>query len=293
MDNQGGRPTGLNQQIFQMPGGQTRSQNGLPTHPSDLTQADQQKVMELAQKLAASCPEPQKNHYRTLVQTRFAQRAQEDTAQGKDPVLIWFQHQAFQGLTKNIAMQRQQRQLKDNMPPNMNPQAQATMQASREQISPAMMETAIIPGANGNYGQFNTIESTNQQKVGILAQEQGQTVVSTSNDPALSASPHPVTKGQGQEMPMQEVHPHHNEIKQKQMATAMARLTNMRQTQELLLKLPSTFRLNTMSSSLSAHHTISKDFTGGEDARNASLFADLGARLNGCPQASSRNKPKM
>ncbi|KAK1489848.1 hypothetical protein CCUS01_14574 [Colletotrichum cuscutae] len=203
MGNQGGQPIGPNQQMFQMPGGQGRPQNGIPTDASNLTPHDQQKVMELAQKMASACPDPQKNHYRNIVQTRFAQRAQEYTAQGKDPVLIWFQHQAFQGLSKNAALARQ-RQQQGGMPPNMNPaQAQAMMQAGRGQINPAMMNAANMQSGNGDFGQFTMESIMNQQKAGILAQEQGQMVVPASNGPARNATPQPIAGGQGQGMPNQ------------------------------------------------------------------------------------------
>ncbi|KZL82779.1 c2h2 type zinc finger domain protein [Colletotrichum incanum] len=205
MGNQGGQPIGPNQQMFQMPGGQVRPQNAMPPDASSLTPHDQQKVLELAHKMAAACPEPQKNHYRNIVQTRFAQRAQEYTAQGKDPVLIWFQHQAFQGLSKNAALARQ-RQQQGGMPPNMNAaQAQALMQqAGRGQMNPAMMSAAGMQSANGDFGQFNTMESImNQQKAGILAQEQGQMVVPASNGPARNATPQPIAGAQGQGMPNQ------------------------------------------------------------------------------------------
>ncbi|GKT47898.1 uncharacterized protein ColSpa_08079 [Colletotrichum spaethianum] len=202
MGNQGGQPIGPNQQMFQMPGGQVRPQNAMPTDASSLTPHDQQKVLELAHKMAAACPEPQKNHYRNIVQTRFAQRAQEYTAQGKDPVLIWFQHQAFQGLSKNAALARQ-RQQQGGMPPNLNPaQTQALMQAGRGQMNPAMMNAAGMQAANGDFGQFNTMESImNQQKAGILAQEAGQMVVPASNGPARNATPQPIAGAQGQGMP--------------------------------------------------------------------------------------------
>ncbi|KAF5501690.1 hypothetical protein CGCS363_v006477 [Colletotrichum siamense] len=197
MGNQGGQPIGPNQQMFQMPGGaQQRPQNGIPSDQSNLSPADQQKVVELAQKLMASCPESQKNHYRQIVQTRFAQRCQEYSASGKDPVLIWFQHQAFQGLTKNIAMQRQRAQ--QGMPPNMNPAQAALMQAGRGQMNPAMMNAAGMQGYNGESGQFNTMESImNQQKAGILAQAEGQMVVPASNGPARNATPQPTAGPQG------------------------------------------------------------------------------------------------
>ncbi|OLN81531.1 hypothetical protein CCHL11_10403 [Colletotrichum chlorophyti] len=201
MGNQGGQPIGPNQQMFQMPGGQGRP----PIDSSSLTPHEQQRVMELAQKMLAACPDAQKNHYRSIVQNRFAQKAQELTAQGKDPVLLWFQHQAFQGLTNKAAMARQ-RQQQGGMPPNLSQaQQQAMMQAGRGQVNPAMMNAAGMQNANGEFGQFNTMESImNQQKAGILAQEQGQMVVPASNGPARNATPQPIAGGQGQGMPNQQ-----------------------------------------------------------------------------------------
>ncbi|KAF6822276.1 hypothetical protein CMUS01_11149 [Colletotrichum musicola] len=200
MGNQGGQPIGPNQQMFQMGGGQARPQN-VPIDFASLTPADQQKVMELAQKMAANTHEQQKSQLRAMVQTRQAQKAQEFTAQGKDPVLVWFQHQALQGLQRN--MTARQRMQQAGIPPNMNPaQAQAMMQAGRGQMNPAMQNAAGIQGGNGDFGQFNAMESImNQQKAGILAQEQGQMVVPASNGPARNATPQPMTAGQGQGMP--------------------------------------------------------------------------------------------
>lgn len=94
--------------------------SSVPQSTEDLSPADQAKVIELAIKLHQQCPESQKNHYRNLVTQRFGKRAQEYSQAGKDPVLIWFQHQAFQGLTKNMRMQRnRQLQLNGNTEPDV------------------------------------------------------------------------------------------------------------------------------------------------------------------------------
>lgn len=115
--DQGGQPTGPNQQMLEMPSGQGRQQIGITNDASNLTLHDRRKIMELAQRMADACPEPQKICYRNIVQTRFAPRAQEYTAKGKDPVLIWFQHKAFQHLS---AAARDKQQL-EGVPPKMPP----------------------------------------------------------------------------------------------------------------------------------------------------------------------------
>ncbi|GJC83548.1 hypothetical protein ColLi_06386 [Colletotrichum liriopes] len=111
-----------NQQHYQTSGEEDRPLNATPLDPSSLMPNDRQQVLKIAHNMAETCTEAQKNYYRNIIQTRFAQRAQEYTADGKDPVLIWFQHQAFQGLAKNAALERQ---LAQNMMQAANLQAKS------------------------------------------------------------------------------------------------------------------------------------------------------------------------
>lgn len=188
----GAQPVGPNQQMFQMSGQGPRP--GMPEGQPNITPQDQAKVLELAQRMFAVANPQQKDHFRNAVRNRYPDRAAEFEAAGKDPVLLWYQNLAFQNLFKRRGQQ-------GNMPPNVSPGPQAMMQAGRGQINPAMGPGALQqgPAAPTDFGQFSSnMESImNQQKAGLIAQEQGQMVVPASSGPARNATPQPNGNAQG------------------------------------------------------------------------------------------------
>ncbi|ROT36018.1 hypothetical protein SODALDRAFT_337207 [Sodiomyces alkalinus F11] len=203
----GAQPVGPNQQMYPISGQGPPRPPGMPEGQPNITPQDQAKVLELAQRMFASTNPQQKDHYRNMVRARYPERAAEFDAAGKDPVLLWFQNQAFQNLFKSAAAVRRGQQ--GNMPPNANPAAHAMMQAGRGQINPAMGPGALHqqgPAGANDFGQFNSnMESIiNQQKAGLIAQEQGQMVVPASNVAARNATPQPGGNAQGQQQQQQQ-----------------------------------------------------------------------------------------
>lgn len=204
MGNPGAPQMGPNQPGFQMPMNGMRQPGGGNNPPVDLASLspqDKQKVAEFANKLAATTPDAQKANMRVLLQGKLTpQQAHEFRTQNRDPLMWYFQQQAFMHLKNQAQMMRQQQQ---GMPPN--PQAAMMQQQSQQRtMNPNMMNALNQAGgmAGGNLGPFSNMESImNEQKQGYMAQEAGQIVVpANSGGPGGRATPQPMG-GMPQNMP--------------------------------------------------------------------------------------------
>ncbi|PTB46245.1 hypothetical protein M441DRAFT_128525 [Trichoderma asperellum CBS 433.97] len=193
MANQAGRGIGPNPQAMGMAGGPNR--NMFPNDVARLAQADKNKVMELATKMMAQATEQQKASTRLHLQSRLtAQQLAELQTQGRDPLVWWYQNQAFQALKQSSTMHRFQPPGPAN--PN-NPQAammqQQQSQNSLQQQRQNMINAAQQPGAGHDFPPFtpNMDSIKDQQVAGLMAQQAGQVVVPASNGNGRNVTPQP------------------------------------------------------------------------------------------------------
>ncbi|KFA69979.1 hypothetical protein S40285_02034 [Stachybotrys chlorohalonatus IBT 40285] len=206
MVTQAGRGAGPNSQAMNMGGGQGRPPQPNATDISRLTLADKQKVQETANRMMASTPESQKNQLRQQLQQRMTPQQQADfQANHKDPVLWYFQNQAFNILAKGQNARNANGQA--GQPSQNNPQA-AMMQQQHSQQSlqrQNMMSAVQGDGSGNDFSQFNhNMESIkDQQMSGLIAQQQGQPVVPASNSNGRHATPQPLNQGMPQQGPSQ------------------------------------------------------------------------------------------
>ncbi|EHK41406.1 hypothetical protein TRIATDRAFT_84787 [Trichoderma atroviride IMI 206040] len=192
MANQAGRGIGPNPQAMGMGGGPNR--NMFPNEVARLAQADKNKVMELATKMMGQATEQQKAQTRLHLQSRLtAQQLAELQTQGRDPLIWWYQNQAFQAL-KQSSNNINRFQPPGPTNPN-NPQAammqQQQSQNSLQQQRQNMINAAQPPNAGHDFPPFNpSMESIKDQQVaGLMAQKAGQVVVPASNGRNVTPQP--------------------------------------------------------------------------------------------------------
>lgn len=187
MPNQAGRGMGPNQAMG-MPGGPRGPM--LSVEMARLNPADRTKVNELATKLMNQATEQQRNSTRLHLQSRLsAQQLAEFQTQAKDPLLWWYQHQAFQALKQSSLNNRFQQ---GNAANQNNPQAammqQQLSQQSLQQQRQGMLSDQQSSAAH-DFSQFNpSMESIKDQQLnGLRAQQAGQVVVPQSNSAGRGA----------------------------------------------------------------------------------------------------------
>ncbi|KAF9765425.1 hypothetical protein IL306_002290, partial [Fusarium sp. DS 682] len=207
MPNQAGRGMGPGQQMVGMAGGQNRpQQNSFPSDMARLSQQDRVKVSELAQKMFNTASDQQKQNTRMQLSQRISPtQMNEITAQGKDPLMWFYQNQAFQVLKANMA-RIQQGQQQQGMPQNPNNnqapmmQQQASQQGLRQQQGQmpqqGQQQHGMMNGNQGNndYNSFapNMDSIKAEQMNGFAAQQAGQMVVPASAGPNRNATPQPM-----------------------------------------------------------------------------------------------------
>ncbi|EHK15591.1 uncharacterized protein TRIVIDRAFT_196418 [Trichoderma virens Gv29-8] len=193
MANQAGRGIGPNQQAMGMPGAPNRP--ALSVEMARLGPADRTKVNDLATKMMNQATEQQRAATRLHLQSRLsAQQLAEFHAQAKDPLLWWYQHQAFQALKQSSLNSRFQQ----GGPANQtNPQAammqQQHSQQSLQQQRQNMMSADPQSISAHDFTQFtpNMESIKDQQMTGLMAQQAGQVVVPASNGAGRNATPQP------------------------------------------------------------------------------------------------------
>ncbi|KAK6706997.1 hypothetical protein SNK04_008005 [Fusarium graminearum] len=260
MANQAGRGMGPGQQMAGMPTGQGRpQQTQMPQEMARLSPQDRHKVTELATKMFNTASEQQKAHTRIQLQTRISPaQLQEMTSQGRDPLMWFYQNQAFQVLKANmnrIQQQAGQGQQQQGMPPNgNNPQAammqqQASQQSLRQQQSQLQQQQQQQQGqqqhgtANNNQGNNDfssfppNMESIQaEQRNGLLAQQQGQMVVPANTAQNRNPTPQPGGQNGANQQgprPPQQQQPHQNMNVQQRMAQAAQQTQAQLQAQQL------------------------------------------------------------
>lgn len=196
--NQAGRGIGPNQQMMGMPGGQGRPQGVFPNELSRLSVQDKGKVAELAARMMNSATDQDKSNTRIKLQQRLPpQQLAEFQAQGKDPLLWFYQNQAFQVL-KNSAHRMGGQNLNASQAALMqSQQSQQALQRQQPQQSQQgqTQQQGMMNGAqNGNDFQFtpNMESIKDQQLTGIMAQQSGQMVVPASGAPNRNPTPQPM-----------------------------------------------------------------------------------------------------
>ncbi|KAL5626839.1 hypothetical protein FOBRF1_001182 [Fusarium oxysporum] len=216
MPNQAGRGMGPGQQMVGMAGGQNRpQQTSFPSDMARLSQQDRVKVSELAQKMFNTASDQQKQNTRMQLSQRITPtQMNELTAQGKDPLMWFYQNQAFQVLKANMARIQQGQQpqgMAQNPNNNQAPmmQQQASQQGLRQQQAQIpqqgqQQQHGMMNGNQGNndYNSFapNMDSIEKQQMNGLMAQQAGQMVVPASAGPNRNATPQPM----GQNAPNQQ-----------------------------------------------------------------------------------------
>ncbi|KAH7188320.1 uncharacterized protein B0J16DRAFT_317989 [Fusarium flagelliforme] len=221
MANQAGRGMGPGQQMVGMPAGQNRPQQGqFPQDMARLSQQDKLKVTELATKMFNTASEQQKNNTRLQLQSRISPaQLQEMTNQGKDPLMWFYQNQAFQVLKANMNRIQQQQQQQQGQPQqgmaqngnnNQAPmmQQQASQQSLRQQQAQLQQQQQQGQQQGQQHGMANNNQGNNeftsftpnmesikdQQMSGLMAQQAGQIVVPAN--PVQNRNPTPQPTGQ-------------------------------------------------------------------------------------------------
>ena len=206
MPNQAGRGMASNQQQQQQPmmgmlGAQNRPPQAMPTEFSRLASSDKAKVAELAMKMMNQATEQQKADARHQIQTRIPpQQLAELQAQGRDPVVMYYQRQAFNVLTNNMnRLQQNQTQTGQQNQNTQNSMQAAMMQAQQSQQSMQqrsnMMNAAPQNTQQNAFGadasQFapNMDSIKDQQMNGFMAQQAGQMVVPASQGSPRTSTP--------------------------------------------------------------------------------------------------------
>ncbi|KJK77384.1 hypothetical protein H634G_07123 [Metarhizium anisopliae BRIP 53293] len=157
-------------------------------------QSDRAKVMDLALKMMAQASEQQKASTRMSLQQRLSpQQLAELQAQGKDPLHLFFQNQAFQVLKNNMNRLQAQQQAGAQ---NQNGAQAATavmMQQQHSQQSFQQRQNMMNAGQPNDFPQFtpNMESIKDQQMTGLMAQQAGQMVVPASSGGAQHATPQP------------------------------------------------------------------------------------------------------
>lgn len=209
MANQAGRGMGPGQQMVGMPAGQSRpQQTQMPQEMARLSQQDKHKVTELATKMFNTASEQQKASTRLQLQSRMSPaQLQEMTSTGKDPLMWFYQNQAFQVLKANMnrIQQQQQGQPQQGMAQNSNNnqapmmQQQASQQSIRQQQAQLQQQQGQQHGmgnnnqGNNDFASFppNMESIKDQQMNGLMAQQAGQMVVPASAGQNRNPTPQP------------------------------------------------------------------------------------------------------
>lgn len=196
------------QQAMQM-GNQMRPQISM----TNLTPQDRVKVHQIALMRLNQLAEPTRSHYRAQIQQKLSPQVLAQLQQEQlDPLLYFFQNQVLHG----AAIKTQN---------GVNQTGIPIQSHQRGFNQPAQQ---LQTGPNGEYGPFTNMENImNQQKAGMLAQEQGQMVVPASsgashNTVAMGSRPGP-NQGSGQptlphQLPQQFNHPPNQQLQMDQKA---------------------------------------------------------------------------
>ncbi|KAG8416426.1 hypothetical protein J3458_007013 [Metarhizium acridum] len=199
-----GRAMGPTQQAMAM---QNRQPQQFPNDMSRLAQSDRAKVMDLAAKMMAQASDQQKASTRMSLQQRLSpQQLAEFQAQGKDPVVLFFQNQAFQVLKNNMNRLQAQQQAGAQNQNGAQAATAAMMQQQHSQQSFQQRQNMMNAGQPNDFSQFtpNMESIKDQQMTGLMAQQAGQMVVPASTGGAQHATPQPgnqnmpVVQGQNQ-----------------------------------------------------------------------------------------------
>ena len=224
MANQAGRGMGPNQQMMGMPGAMpNRPSQAFSNEMSRLAPQDRNKVAELAQRMLAQATDAQKATSRQMIQARLTpQQMMELQSQNKDPLLWFYQNQAFSMLKMSMnrmqqtpnaqaaMMQQQQSQQSLRQQPQQEQQPQPQPQQP-QQSQP--QQQGMMNGAQGGLGddisQFTPHMSSikDQQLSGLRAQQAGQVVVPASHGPNRNATPQPMNQNLSQQGPNQTPRP--------------------------------------------------------------------------------------
>ncbi|KAL2155906.1 hypothetical protein VTH82DRAFT_648 [Thermothelomyces myriococcoides] len=172
------------QRQFPMQMGQVR-QPGVPQIDplAQLSQPDKLRVNTLALRLLENADEPTKISARHQIQQRMSHaQLQEFMANKRDPALIYFQHRALMILRNQAQNMTQQR---PGMPPNLMRQG-----PNQGLVNPGLMgnlpRQQAIP--DGQAFPPNMEDIRNEQQMGLMAQQAGQTVVPASTAPGRNAT---------------------------------------------------------------------------------------------------------
>ncbi|KAM4057118.1 hypothetical protein HRG_003965 [Hirsutella rhossiliensis] len=192
--------------------------------------ADKAKVMDLASKMMIQASEQQKSSARLHVQQRMPpQQLAEFQAQGKDPLLWFFQTQAFHMLKASMNQRLQQQGGAQN--PNAGQAAMMQPQHSQQSLQRQNMMNA---GQPNEFSQFtpNMESIKDQQMNGLMAQQAGQMVVPASNGGARNATPQPANQNmQQQSQQQQSQHQMQTQPQQQQQQQQGANLQQMKMNQ--------------------------------------------------------------
>ncbi|KHN99640.1 uncharacterized protein MAM_02493 [Metarhizium album ARSEF 1941] len=186
-----GRAMGPAQQAMAM---QSRQPQQFPNDMSRLAQSDRAKVMDLAAKMMAQASEQQKASTRMSLQQRLSpQQMAEFQAQGKDPLVLFFQNQAFQVLKSNMNRLQAQQQAGAQNQNGGQAAAAVMMQQQHSQQSFQQRQNMMNAGQPNDFSQFtpNMESIKDQQMTGLMAQQAGQMVVPASSGGAQHATPQP------------------------------------------------------------------------------------------------------
>jgi hypothetical protein len=260
MANQAGRGMGPGQQMVGMPAGQGRpQQTQMPQDMARLSQQDKLKVTELATKMLNTATEQQKANTRLQLQSRVSPaQLQEMTSQGRDPLMWFYQNQAFQVLKANMSRIQQQQQQQQGQPQqgmaqngNNNQatmmQQQASQQSLRQQQSQLQQQqhqqqqqqqqqqgqqqhgAANNNQGNNDFSSFpSNMESIKAEQMnGLMAQQAGQMVVPANTAQNRNPTPQPGQNAANQQgpRPPQQQQPHQNMNIQQQMKINQAQQT--------------------------------------------------------------------
>ncbi|KAG6022838.1 hypothetical protein E4U40_004324, partial [Claviceps sp. LM458 group G5] len=212
--NQGGRGAGTGtvampptQQAMAM---QNRQLLSISHEIALLNPIDRAKVLDAATKTMASVPDQQKANIKLGLQQRLAPQQYADiVGQGKDPVLWFYQNQAFHTYKSNMTriqmeqqqqyqQQQQQLLLQQQQQAGMQNQsggqvaaAAALMQQQQSQQSFQQRQNMLNANQPTGFSQFapNMESIKDQQMNGLMAQQAGQMVVPASSGGAQHTTP--------------------------------------------------------------------------------------------------------
>lgn len=204
---QAGRGMPPNQQLgmgMQGPPNQQMQRGGIDM--SRLNPADRAKVHDLSTKMSQQASEEQKATLRQLLERRLGPQMYSSIgAEGKDPVMWYYQNQAIQVLRRNADQAGQQ-----GRPPNQSvaqapmmqqrPSQQGMQQSQAQQQQPRPnMTGAVQQGGDVSHFGSNMESIKDQQLNGLMAQQAGQMVVPASNPATRNSTP----QSMNQNMPNQ------------------------------------------------------------------------------------------